>query len=172
MTTWPPAHAVPSSRYHLVTEPDLGIRIDLIEPEIYEPPEDGAEMQPEDEAILKDDAKPAPKARAFNPAGAVKRSSVPWLHKTAYYGNDDLYGMNQGGRAKQDMPIPIQEELKQLTPAEMITKIEEGFDASLGDASQLKHPRDASLKPMAVWQVFPDFDRWALDYTELVFDHG
>lgn len=79
--------------------------------------------------------------------------------------------LHQGGRAKPEMPIPIQEELKQLTPAELVNKIEDTFVAASSDINTLKHPRDPNLKPMACWQVFPDFDRWAMDYTELVFDH-
>ena len=41
-------------KFSLHTEPDLGIHIDLIEPEQYEPPETGAALLPEDEELLFD----------------------------------------------------------------------------------------------------------------------
>lgn len=159
-------------KYALLTEPDLGIHIDLIEPEAYEPPAKGAELLPEDEILLRDDQKV--KKVVLTGAGGQVRPNVPWLNKTAYYGNDDLYGMNQGGRAIKELPIPIQEEVKEMTPQEMQVAIEESFAVTNGTedepAQELKHPRDPSLKPVAVWSLFPDFARWANDYTEIVFD--
>jgi hypothetical protein len=90
-------------KFSIHTEPDLGIHIDLIEPEQYEPPENGAEMLPEDEELMADEKKnPTSRSTVEEPS----KSTAPWLHKTVYYGNDDLYGDQQLNRVSQ----PIREE--------------------------------------------------------------
>ena len=85
-------------KFSIHTEPDLGIHIDLIEPEQYEPPENGAEMLPEDEELMVDEKKNPSSRSAVDDS---TKSSAPWLHKTVYYGNDDLYGDQQLNRTLQ-----------------------------------------------------------------------
>jgi hypothetical protein len=173
LTRYRPTMLEKMHKYTLLTEPDLGIHIDLIEPEAYEPPEAGAVLLPEDEVLLQEDEKAA-KARPSHSAAEKARPNVPWLTKTNYYGNDDLYGMSQGNRVVKDLPIPILEEVKELTPQELVAAIEDSFTFMHGSenqpAGELKHPRNPSLVPVAVWELLPDFQRWPNAYTEIVFD--
>jgi len=70
--------------YELYVEPNLGLSIDLIDPEKYEVPKDkySTALEPEDAAIL--DMK-----ESLNIASKEKvRPSVPWLRRTEYMGTD------------------------------------------------------------------------------------
>ncbi len=119
-------------KFSIHTEPDLGIHIDLIEPEQYEPPENGAEMLPEDDELMADEKK-NPTSRS-----AVEESSklsAPWLHKTVYYGNDDLYGDQQLNRVSQ----PIRED-------EVFLHLLETFFALVHNSSFEGHRRKSSLQ--------------------------
>lgn len=60
-------------------------------------------MLPEDEELMADEKKNPTSRSAVEESS---KSSAPWLHKTVYYGNDDLYGDQQLNRVSQ----PIREE--------------------------------------------------------------
>lgn len=167
LTKYTPTALEKAQKHALLTEPDLGIHIDLIEPEAYDPPATGAPLLEEDNELLL--AAEEPDKPSSSKIDAKARPNVPWLHKTAYYGNDDLYGFQQGSKPIVDLPIPILQEVKELTPKQLAEKVNETFDAPRA-LDQLKHPFKKDITPVETWEVFPDRERWANDYAELVFD--
>ena len=162
-----------SHKHALLTEPDLGIHIDLIEPETYEPPPAGVAMMPEDEELLKDEEKKV-KMRPGLEGDRGKRPNVPWMHKTAYYGNEDLYEYQQGFKVQPDM-IPAVEVAPELTPMQLAEALEKSFTTlpAPSTLATLKHPNPQKKDVTAVkcWDILPDWNTWGNDYTEIVFDH-
>lgn len=153
-------------KHALLTEPDLGIHIDLIEPETYEPP--GVEMQhePEDAALLADEVK---KKRPGLEADKLKRPNVPWLQKTSYYGNEDLFQYAQGFKVQPHLLAPEAELETQLTPKQLAERLESSF-AAPSTLDTMKHPSKPHLTAVKMWDLMPDWETWANDYTEVVFD--
>ncbi|EKX52282.1 hypothetical protein GUITHDRAFT_102185 [Guillardia theta CCMP2712] len=154
-------------KYSLLTEPNLGIHIDLIEPETYEPPSNGAPLLPEDKYLL--EGEKVETNRSNLRINIKERPNVPWLHKTAYYGNEDLYDYQQGHKPQVQLPVPIQEDVQELTPKQLAEKIEKSFELSR-KLEDLKHPTNPDLVATKVWEILPDTKCWPNDYTELVFD--
>jgi len=155
-------------KHALLTEPDLGIHIDLIEHETYEPPATGIEMQPED-AVLLEEVVRSRKMRPGLEGDRGKRPNVPWLQKTAYYGNEDLFEFQQGSKVQPGM-VPAPEHEAVLDPRQLAERLEKTFSFP-STLESLKHPSKPALTAVKTWEVMPDWQTWANDYTEIVFDH-
>jgi len=154
-------------QHSLLAEPDLGIHIDLIEHEIYEPPAAGIDMQPEDAVLLQDETKKR-KMRPGLEGDRGKRPNVPWLHKTQYYGNEDLFSFQQGFKGS-GAPAQVEHE-DEKSPQELAEELEKTFSLP-STLAEFKHPTKPGLKAIKMWDVLPDWNTWANDYTEIVFDH-
>jgi len=155
-------------KHALLTEPDLGIHIDLIEHETYEPPATGIEMQPED-ALLLEEVVRTRKLRPGLEGDRGKRPNVPWLQKTVYYGNEDMFEFQQGSKVQPGM-VPAPEHETLLDPRQLAERLEKTFTFA-STLESLKHPSKPALKAVKMWDVMPDWQTWANDYTEVVFDH-
>ena len=97
-----------------------------------------------------------------------KRPNVPWLHKTAYYGNEDLFEMQMGSKNLSG-PVQEVEQEVELSPMQAAEKLASTF--AMPDLATLKHPSKKDVTAVKVWEVMPDYQTWANDYTEIVFDH-
>ena len=97
-------------KHDLLTEHDLGVEIDLINPETYHVPPEMAghlALEPEDEKLLEDEAiTPQNTKRSLN-----HHKAVPWLKKTEYISTEfNRYGASSeknetkvGYKMKKDM---------------------------------------------------------------------
>ena len=78
------------AKYELLTEPDLGITIDLVDPQAYEAPP-GATLAPEDAELLSSAAYSAAigeKGKSATATAKTLRQEVTWLRKTPLLGNN------------------------------------------------------------------------------------
>jgi len=98
-----------------------------------------------------------------------KRPNVPWLQKTAYYGNEDLFEFQQGSKVQPGM-VPAPEHEAVLDPRQLAERLEKTFSFP-STLESLKHPSKPALTAVKTWEVMPDWQTWANDYTEIVFDH-
>jgi len=153
-------------RWPLLTEPDLGIHIDLIEPEAYEPPASGAQLLAEDEALIKS----TKDQERGGGTGKLMKPNVPWLGRTIYYGNDDMYAYQMGSKPVVELPVPIQEEVKEKTAAELQEEAEQSFAGPRRPLTELQHPAKNGLKAVASWELRPELSRWTSSYMEVVFE--
>ncbi|EFA79101.1 RNA polymerase II-associated factor 1 [Heterostelium album PN500] len=160
-------------KYPLLTEPNLGIPIELIDPEVYNIPKTKVAVPEEDQPLLRSlDEQDAELRRApINRGSALLRPAVSWLRKTEYLSSHD----NQMGRpvkraSESNAPTSTQSpyQQQQQQDAADIVLVENTFDAI--NNTNFVHPTNPSLKPVSILPVFPDFDLWANDYTETVFD--
>jgi RNA polymerase II-associated factor 1 len=159
-----------SHKHALLTEPDLGIHIDLIEPETYEPPASGVHMQPEDEALLRDEEKKIIMRPGLE-GDRGKRPNVPWMHKTQYYGNEDLFDYQQGFKNCQQELLPAPDIVPELSPMQHAEALQKSFSSFPSSLADVKHPIKKNVTAVKCWDILPDWNTWGNDYTEIVFDH-
>jgi hypothetical protein len=159
-------------KHVLFNEPDLGIPINVIDPDIYKVPVSNLSMAPEDTAIINAEvAVPATKGK-LKGKGAPRsrlevRPAVSWLRKTEYLSNEEDLPRFKG-KGIEARPGLHKLKADQLETLDVQVKaVEEAFD-------QVKrppvHPINPTLIPIEVLPVFPDFTLWPTPYTEVLFD--
>ncbi|KAK5576063.1 hypothetical protein RB653_007201 [Dictyostelium firmibasis] len=163
-------------KHPLLTEPQLGIPIDLIDPSIYNTPKSPIQVPPGDEPLLKplsqQDLEEKNSSTIFKKKSEI-RPNVGWLRRTEYLSKSDE---NTFGRPVKristsgELNSPNNKQLS-LIQDQLIDSVlvENTFDICSSD-HQFVHPTNPSLKPVSVLQVFPDFDLWANSFTEVTFD--
>jgi RNA polymerase II-associated factor 1 len=172
-------------KFDLITETDLGIHIDLIDPNTYKIPPN-PQLDPEDEALLRDDYDESKLTKPSEIVAAAGTQHKTWLRKTEYMGGLAIDDTSQKaekvkGFAKHEKPTNVEEELEELE-----RNIEKSFDFArtldsefetfkekkdTSALKRLKHPTKPNLKPVAVYSVFPDEKLWSNAYMQVTFDN-
>ncbi|XP_026082920.1 RNA polymerase II-associated factor 1 homolog [Carassius auratus] len=154
-------------RHELLTEPDLGVTIDLINPDTYRI----------DPSILLDSADEKLLEEEIQAPSSSKRSQqhakvVPWMRKTEYISTE----FNRYGVSNEKVEVKIGVSVKQQFTEEEIYKdrdsqiaaIEKTFeDAQKSIAQHYSKPR---VTPVEVLPVFPDFKMWINPCAQVIFD--
>jgi len=170
-------------KYDLLAEPDLGIPIDLVDPQEYEAP-DRAMIEAADVELLLDvDMQQAAAARGAS-ASRVKqqmRTEVTWLRKTPIMGNNLYEAVHkpQKQNTERQHLVSASRELATVqgkpTLQEQVDAIEKTFeDAAALDmydgVAAAQHPSKPELTPVTVLPVLPDFECWCNNYVLMSFD--
>lgn len=154
-------------KHELLTEPDLGVTIDLINPDTYRI-DPNILLDPADEKLLEEDIQA--------PSGS-KRSQqhakvVPWMRKTEYISTE----FNRYGVSNEKVEVKIGVSVKQQFTEEEIYKdrdsqisaIEKTFEDAQKTISQ--HYSKPRVTPVEVLPVFPDFKMWINPCAQVIFD--
>ncbi|CAF0914392.1 unnamed protein product [Rotaria sordida] len=152
-------------RWDLLTEHDVGVEIDLINPDAYVTTR---KITEEDEKLLEEEtASPANLKRSL-----LNQRSVPWLRKTEYISTEQSsiksflkLGEARSSSAKEKLR---EESLKYLTKDRLLQMIEEGFETA--KVSLEKHYSKPSVVKVEEWPLFPDFDNWKCPFAQVIFD--
>jgi len=169
-------------QYELHAEPDLGITIDLVDPQAYDPLP-GAELAEEDAELLSAAALGKALGEQQNSSSVIKqmRKEVTWLRKTPLMGNN-LYDAIHKHKKDQMETKHVVRESRALALAkeqgkgersfqQQIEAVEKTFeDAAALNASSLQHPTDPNLQCVSLLPVLPDFNCWSNTYVQLQFD--
>jgi len=165
--TYKPTSLERSFKYDLLTEHDLGVSIDLINPDTYKV-DLNAYPEPEDEKLLEEET---------NVPGDAKRSrhhntNVSWLRKTEYISTE--YNRFQ---QKSDMSeSKVGFKIKQSVMEDDLYKDRDTQIASIEGTFQkaktpiLKHYSKPGVVPVACMEVFPDFKLWKHPFAQVLFD--
>lgn len=157
-----------SFKYDLLTEHDLGVNIDLINPETYKI-DPNAYPEPEDERLLEED---------FNALGDAKRSrhhntNVSWLRKTEYISTEYNRFIQKADKSEAKVGFKIKQTMKE----EDIYKDRESQINAINDTFEkakqpiLKHySNKPGVKPVKTFEVFPDFQLWKHPFAQVLFD--
>ncbi|KYR01513.1 RNA polymerase II-associated factor 1 [Tieghemostelium lacteum] len=159
-----------SYKYPMLTEPHLGIPIELIDPTLYYTPKSKLPIPTEDQTLLRSLSVQEEEEKSLKSVKKPVRPSVTWLRKTEYLsvteenqlGKKPNTSMRPQGASNQ---LALIEKPYQEAPGEII---ENTFYAIKDE--NFVHPTNPSLKPVKILPVFPDFDLWANQYTEVSFD--
>ena len=154
-----------------MTEHDLGVEIDLINPETYHVP---IEMQghlilePEDEKLIEEEAiTPQNTKRSIN-----HQKAVPWLKKTEYISTEfNRYGASSeknetkvGYKIKKDM----KDDNLYLDRESQITAIDKTFEEAKKPI--IEHHNKKGVVPVEILPVYPDFELWKYPFAQVQFD--
>lgn len=152
-------------RWELLTEHDVGVEIDLINPDAYAPT---SQVTEDDKRLLEDEtASPANQKRSM-----LNQKSVPWLRKTEYISSEQ--SVLRASTKIDDTKTPSaknklrEESLKDLSRERLLQIIEEGFETAKTPLE--KHYSKSSVTKVEEWPVFPDFDNWKYPFAQVIFD--
>uniref|UniRef100_A0A4W5QAB9 RNA polymerase II-associated factor 1 homolog n=1 Tax=Hucho hucho TaxID=62062 RepID=A0A4W5QAB9_9TELE len=154
-------------KHELLTEPDLGVTIDLINPDTYRV-DPSILLDPADEKLLEEDITAPSSSKRSQQHAKV----VPWMRKTEYISTE----FNRYGVSNEKVEVKIGVSVKQQFTEEEIYKdrdsqiaaIEKTFeDAQKPIAQHYSKPR---VTPVEVMPVFPDFKMWINPCAQVIFD--
>ncbi|KAL0489943.1 RNA polymerase II-associated factor 1 [Acrasis kona] len=173
-------------KYDLLTETDLGIHINLIDPNAYKVPIN-PELDPEDEALLSNENEENKISKHSEIVAAAGTQHKTWLRKTEYMGGvvveepSSSAPIIQNDVKERKGPVTVEEEAD-----EIMTSVEKSFDfvnamdeefsqykssPSTTTLKHLKHVSKPGLKPVGVYSVLPDERLWSNLYTQVSFDN-
>lgn len=154
-------------KHDLLTEPDLGVTIDLINPDTYRI-DPNILLDPADEKLLEEEIQAPTSSKRSQQHAKV----VPWMRKTEYISTE----FNRYGVSNEKVEVKIGVSVKQQFTEEEIYKdrdsqiaaIEKTFeDAQKPIAQHYSKPR---VTPVEVLPVFPDFKMWINPCAQVIFD--
>uniref|UniRef100_A0A3Q2EER6 RNA polymerase II-associated factor 1 homolog n=1 Tax=Cyprinodon variegatus TaxID=28743 RepID=A0A3Q2EER6_CYPVA len=154
-------------KHELLTEPDLGVTIDLINPDTYRI-DPNILLDPADEKLLEEDTLPPSSSKRSQQHAKV----VPWMRKTEYISTE----FNRYGVSNEKVEVKIGVSVKQQFTEEEIYKdrdsqisaIEKTFEDAQKSITQ--HYSKPRVTPVEVLPVFPDFKMWINPCAQVIFD--
>ncbi|RXN01862.1 RNA polymerase II-associated factor 1-like [Acipenser ruthenus] len=154
-------------RHELLTEPDLGVTIDLINPDTYRI-DPNIILDPADEKLLEEDIQAPSSSKRSQQHAKV----VPWMRKTEYISTE----FNRYGVSNEKVEVKIGVSVKQQFTEEEIYKdrdsqiaaIEKTFEDAQKPVTQ--HYSKPRVTPVEVMPVFPDFKMWINPCAQVIFD--
>ncbi|XP_038642014.1 RNA polymerase II-associated factor 1 homolog [Scyliorhinus canicula] len=154
-------------KHELLTEPDLGVVIDLINPDTYRI-DNSVILDNADEKLLEEEIQAPSTSKRSQQHAKV----VPWMRKTEYISTE----FNRYGISNEKPEVKIGVSVKQQFTEEEIYKdrdsqiaaIEKTFvDANKEVTQHYSKPR---VIPVEVMPVFPDFKMWINPCAQVIFD--
>ncbi|XP_029026452.1 RNA polymerase II-associated factor 1 homolog [Betta splendens] len=154
-------------KHELLTEPDLGVTIDLINPDTYRI-DPSILLDPADEKLLEEDIQAPSSSKRSQQHAKV----VPWMRKTEYISTE----FNRYGVSNEKVEVKIGVSVKQQFTEEDIYKdrdsqisaIEKTFEDAQKSISQ--HYSKPRVAPVEILPVFPDFKMWINPCAQVIFD--
>ncbi|KAF7488611.1 RNA polymerase II-associated factor 1 -like protein [Sarcoptes scabiei] len=156
-------------KHDLLTEQDLGVKIDLINPETYEINNcKNIRLAEEDEKLLEDEVvapQDTKRSRCHNRA-------ITWLKKTEYISTEfNRYGASSD-KTETKVGFGVKKKMRDenfyLDRDSQIVAINKTFESTKKPI--LSHPGKPGVKPVKIWPVFPDFQLWKYPFAQVMFD--
>ena len=154
-----------------MTEVDLGVPINLIDPAVYGQSDLPYQLHPRDEELLEEEA-PAP---AESKRARQHAKTISWLRKTEYISSEYARTTHIGaessenriglGRGRDRLPLHMD---MYKDKQSQISAVEATFEAAREDIKC--HYSKPGVEPEWVLPLFPDFTNWKLACTHVIFD--
>ncbi|ESO96428.1 hypothetical protein LOTGIDRAFT_115833, partial [Lottia gigantea] len=154
-------------KYDLLTEHDLGVTIDLINPDTYKF-DHNVYPEAEDEKLLEDELNtPADSKRSRH-----HNTNVSWLRKTEYISTEYNRFIQKADKSEIRVGFKIKQKMRDddmyKDRDSQIAAIEKTFDTAKEEI--VKHYSKPNVKPVEVLPVFPDFKLWQHPFAQVLFD--
>ncbi|XP_073454882.1 RNA polymerase II-associated factor 1 homolog [Aquarana catesbeiana] len=154
-------------KHDLLTEPDLGVTIDLINPDTYRI-DANVPLDLADEKLLEEEIQAPTSSKRSQQHAKV----VPWMRKTEYISTE----FNRYGISNEKPEVKIGVSVKQQFTEEDIYKdrdsqiaaIEKTFEDAQKPITQ--HYSKPRVTPVEVMPAFPDFKMWINPCAQVIFD--
>jgi len=166
-------------KHDLLTEHDLGVTIDLINPDTYASTASSAlYLQLEDERLLEEDPTSSIGGPNSSTALSEKRSRqhnkvVPWLKKTEYISTEfNRYGASSEKsetKVGYNVKKKFKEDVLYLDRESQIAQINKTFEEAKKEITEYHHAKK-DVHPVSCYPVFPDFDSWKYPFAQVTFD--
>lgn len=156
-----------SYKFDLLTEHDLGVPIDLINPDTYLV-DHNAYLDVEDEALLEDESS----APTDSKRSRHHNKSVSWLRKTEYISTEYNRFVQSAQKAEARLGYSIKNQLKE----DMLYKDRESQINAINETFELvkkpvvHHYSKPGVTAVEVLPVFPDFELWKHPCAQVIFD--
>ncbi|ETV83491.1 hypothetical protein H257_04212 [Aphanomyces astaci] len=155
--------------HEFYVEQNLGLPIDLIDPEKFEVPDVS------ERAMTNVDVELLNMPEIISGASAAKakiRPHVPWLRRSEFMGTDLSEAVHQF-KNESELQVEIRDKnqamLSVIMQKDLEQRANESFDLCPA-ADNMVHPLKADLKPVQVWDVFPDEILSSNIYSILSYD--
>lgn len=155
-------------KYEVLTEHDLGVTIDLINRELYQP-DQNTQLDAADEKLLEEDVHtPQDSMRSRYHA-----KSVSWLRKSEYISTEQTRFQPQTmekveAKVGYNVRKSFAEETMYMDRETQIKSIEKTFDENKVDIT--KHYSKPNVTAVEVMPFFPDFANWKYPCAQVIFD--
>lgn len=157
-------------KWELLTEPDLGVSIDLINPDTYYVDNEGGRKQhdPTDSMLLEDE-----QANPQNSRRSMQHSKiVPWMRKTEYISSEfQRFGVaadRQETKVGYSVKKKFQNEVLYRDRASQIAAINKTFDEV--NKPRHQHPTKKGVTAVTEYSLLPDYENWMHPFALVVFD--
>jgi len=158
-----------NTKNELLTEADLGVTIDLINPETYDI-DPNQELDPADEKLLEEDVTPAADQKRHK----QHTTTVTWMRKTEYISTEYNRFTQSNEMAETKVGFNHQKR-KKVQNVDLykdrdsqIEAIEASFEAA--KKSITHHETNKRIKPVEILPFFPDFQFWHMPCAHVIFD--
>ncbi|XP_022649856.1 RNA polymerase II-associated factor 1 homolog isoform X2 [Varroa jacobsoni] len=155
-------------KYDLLTEHDLGVTIDLINPDTYALPPD-VTLHPDDEKILEEE----PITPADSKRSRLHNMVIPWVKKTEYIATEfsryGQSGVNTETKVGYNVKKMFNERSLYMDRESQVEAINKTFEEAQKPITQ--HYSKANVTPVEVLPLFPDFDLWKFPFAQVLFDN-
>jgi len=155
-----------SYKHDLLTEPDLGVTIDLIDPDTYSSTNN--ELHPADEKLLEEEFSVQPDHKRQR----QHTRNVTWLRKTQYISTEFNRFQTCNDMVETKVGFNVKKRMKGIDLYKdretQIQAIEGSFEAAKKPITT--HHSNPRLKPVEIFPVFPDFNFWHMPCAHVIFD--
>ncbi|XP_076464855.1 RNA polymerase II-associated factor 1 homolog [Babylonia areolata] len=154
-------------KYDLLSEHDLDVTIDLINPDTYKI-DPNAYPDPEDEKLLEEELNtPADSKRSRH-----HNTNVSWLRKTEYISTEYNRFVQKSDKSESKVGFKIKQQMREedlyKDRESQIAAIQSTFDRAKERIT--KHYSKPGVTPVEVLPVYPDFKLWKLPFAQVLFD--
>lgn len=154
-------------KHEMLTEVDLGVNIDLIDPDTYAI-DHNASLDPDDEKLLEEEPVNLPDKKRT----AHHNKNVSWLRRTEYISTEYNRSRTSNEMVETKVGFNVKKKFQGTDiykdRESQIAAIESTFDAA--QRPILRHPTKPGVTPLEVLPVFPDFQMWAQPCAHVIFD--
>lgn len=154
-------------KHEMLTEIDLGVNIDLIDPDTYAL-DPNVSLDPDDEKLLEEEAVNLPDKKRT----AHHNKNVSWLRRTEYISTEYNRSRTSNEMVETKVGFNVKKKFHGTDIYKdhdsQIAAIESTFDAA--QRPILRHPTKPNVTPVEVLPVFPDFQMWAHPCAHVIFD--
>uniref|UniRef100_A0A8C5XQ10 RNA polymerase II-associated factor 1 homolog n=1 Tax=Microcebus murinus TaxID=30608 RepID=A0A8C5XQ10_MICMU len=155
-------------KHDLLTEPDLGVTIDLINPDTYRI-DPNVLLDPADEKLLEEEIQAPTSSKRSQQHAKV----VPWMRKTEYISTEfNRYGISNEKPESFSLLIGLEKKYTKTEIARSQAKV--WFQSSSSSCfcpHQIsQHYSKPRVTPVEVMPVFPDFKMWINPCAQVIFD--
>ncbi|PFX27167.1 RNA polymerase II-associated factor 1 homolog [Stylophora pistillata] len=154
-------------KHEMLTEVDLGVNIDLIDPDTYAI-DHNVSLDHDDEKLLEEEPVNLPDKKRT----AHHNKNVSWLRRTEYISTEYNRSRTSNEMVETKVGFNVKKKFQGTDiykdRESQIAAIESTFDAA--QRPILRHPTKPGVTPLEVLPVFPDFQMWAQPCAHVIFD--